>query len=178
MNTNNSEVENIIDVDIKKINKKRKFNMKLSLTGILLTTLSAIPSLREPKFLLDETNYFMMASICGMAYTTYSNLYRKKHLKKNQLLISGPYNIHRNPEYVGDIVFGTSLGAMTVYAFHNSGNSITAALSLLTMSILLKGKDLTIDRDDLELEKKFGEKFREYKNSIPKYIPKISNLLS
>jgi protein-S-isoprenylcysteine O-methyltransferase Ste14 len=171
-----NEIDEDFRIRIEDVNKKKRFNSKLSLVGIVSTALTAIPSLSKVGLTLEEMKYFITASVGGLVYSYYSNRYRNEHLKETQLLVSGPYSIHRNPEYVGDMLVGASVGAAIVYAHYGAGNFITAALALLTMGFMARGVNLTIERDDLKLEQRFGEKFREYKKSVPKYIPKISNL--
>ena len=76
------------------------------------------------------------------------------------LISSGPYRYVRNPQYVGSVMalLGITLlqGSLHLLAF-----TIMQAVIFHVLALL----------EERELEKRFGEKYLEYKRKTPRYLP-------
>jgi protein-S-isoprenylcysteine O-methyltransferase Ste14 len=79
--------------------------------------------------------------------------------RERRLTTSGPYSFSRNPLYVGDFAVAAGLFLMTGYA------------SILLLSLLYAAHALAQARmEEKELEKIFGEEYREYMRRVPRFL--------
>lgn len=76
------------------------------------------------------------------------------------LVTSGPYRISRNPQYLGIAFFHAA------FAF---GFGVMWALVLLP-AVLLSIDRLIIPREELYLERRFGQDYREYKARVRRWL--------
>jgi protein-S-isoprenylcysteine O-methyltransferase Ste14 len=76
------------------------------------------------------------------------------------LVIEGPYRFTRNPLYLG---FTLDYGGITAL-----GNSLPAALLLpLVLTVMRRG---VIEREEIYLERVFGEEYLRYKTRVRRWI--------
>jgi len=82
---------------------------------------------------------------------------------REELVTTGLYSIIRHPQYSGLILI--------VVAFLVRWPTLP---TLLFAPYFIWKYVLLAKREDGELERKFGENFRRYKNSVPEFIPSIT----
>jgi len=82
-------------------------------------------------------------------------------MKRNQLTTSGPYSLTRNPLYLGTLFL--ALGFTIVVRMFYLGPLFLIILAISYYS--------TIEQEDCENHKRFGEKFISYKKNVPALIP-------
>ena len=83
--------------------------------------------------------------------------------ENHRLIQSGPYTYIRNPYYVSVILEAMGLPLLV--------NSFTGAL--IAVFVYLPVLFLRIFLEEMALEKKFKESFSDYKNHVPRIIPKV-----
>ena len=81
--------------------------------------------------------------------------------KDEELATEGPYSVTRNPLYVGSFFLAASLSFFLK----------SLALLLITGAISLIYSWRVVKIEETFLEKKFGEKFRVYCRSTPRFLP-------
>lgn len=86
------------------------------------------------------------------------------HRGADRLLTTGPFSISRNPIYVGNTLLVCGLGV----AF-DSLWIVGAAFVAATLT-----HHLAILREEAHLEARFGEAFRAYRATVPRWIGRVS----
>ncbi|MGB8346302.1 MAG: isoprenylcysteine carboxylmethyltransferase family protein [Ktedonobacteraceae bacterium] len=82
------------------------------------------------------------------------------HETVTEIVIDGPYRLSRNPIYLAFTLFYTGIAVLV--------NSLWTMLLLpLVLFIMLRG---VIEREERYLERKFGEKYLLYKESVRRWI--------
>jgi protein-S-isoprenylcysteine O-methyltransferase Ste14 len=103
----------------------------------------------------------------GAAILTWATAYRFSSPKSNQrqavvLPVGGPYRHVRNPHYIGYFLLVVVLGSFQ---------------SRLGFPILIAGETLLflrlIAREEMQLEKQCGERFRDYCRHVPRLLPSL-----
>jgi protein-S-isoprenylcysteine O-methyltransferase Ste14 len=84
---------------------------------------------------------------------------------QGELVTDGIYSLSRHPQYAGFILM--TFGLLVHWA----------TLPLLVMwPVLVIQYYRLAKREELEMEEEFGERFREYKEKVPMFLPNLSNL--
>lgn len=82
------------------------------------------------------------------------------HEPVTEIVVDGPYRFSRNPIYLAFTLFYTGIAIMV--------NSLWTMLLLpLVLFIMRRG---VIEREERYLERKFGEKYRRYKESVRRWV--------
>lgn len=89
-------------------------------------------------------------------------------LKSKELITEGPYSICRNPLYIGSFMLAIGVGL----CFEN------LLILLLIPAIIIPVHIATACMEESHLESKFGEQYRIYKQSVPRFLPRFSNYRS
>lgn len=76
------------------------------------------------------------------------------------LVTSGPYQVTRNPLYLSLTMFYTAIALL--------GGTFWA-IALLPIVIRLMNKGV-IEREEIYLERKFGDQYRQYKEHVPRWF--------
>lgn len=85
-------------------------------------------------------------------------------IKKNKVLTThGPYAFTRNPLYVGSFLIGTG--------FSIASGRIEFFLVFLLFFVLVYGR--TMVKEEGRLERLFGEEFRRYRATVPRFLPRV-----
>jgi protein-S-isoprenylcysteine O-methyltransferase Ste14 len=84
---------------------------------------------------------------------------------QGELVTDGIHSLSRHPQYAGFILM--TFGLLVHWA--------TLPLLVMWPVIVFQYYRLA-KREELELEKEFGERFKEYKEKVPMFLPKIFNL--
>lgn len=79
----------------------------------------------------------------------------------HELVRSGPYRLVRHPIYASMLSMMLATGLMTT-----AWPFLAAAVALFLM-----GTEIRVRVEDSLLESRFGDQFREYRRSVPAYIP-------
>lgn len=80
------------------------------------------------------------------------------------LVTSGPYRVVRNPMYVGGALI--LLGEAIIFR--------SAVLFLYLLCVLLAFHLFVVLYEEPHLEKIFGAAYREYRKTVPRWIPRLS----
>ena len=79
----------------------------------------------------------------------------------HQLIRSGPYAVVRNPIYTSMLLVDCAIGVV-----------ITPwQLFIPSLLLFILGTEIRVRTEEALLSGRFGEEFRNYKNSVPAYIP-------
>lgn len=98
------------------------------------------------------------------AYHFYKNQINVIVLHAQQTLVTGgPFKYTRNPLYLGGNIF-MFLGASLIF-----GTIVGVILTVLHLPLL----NLMVQKEEKDLEKKFGKQFISYKQKVPRWIPRI-----
>jgi len=100
--------------------------------------------------------------ILGFGLARVSELPRRMKLASPYLLTRGPYAFSRNPMYLADLVLW--LGWVLFYG------SIAVLLTLLALGLV--GTSLVVPHEERVLESRFGENYRQYKRTVPRWLGK------
>ncbi len=98
--------------------------------------------------------------VIGVMIRVFASLYvggRKNH----ELISDGPFSVVRNPLYVGSFTAMVGLGLLT------TSFAITALL-ILAFALCYK---FTVEREELFLSRKFGERYEHYMRHVPRWLP-------
>ena len=82
--------------------------------------------------------------------------------KDRELAVSGPYAFTRNPLYLGSFVIGA--GAVA------AGGRLWIGALFLAFFVKVYGS--TMARENPDLEARFGEGYRHYRESVPAFLPR------
>ena len=82
--------------------------------------------------------------------------------KRVELITDGPYSIVRNPLYFFSLIGALGIGL------------VSENLLILALMIVFHGAyyPLTIIAEEKKLEGTFGDVYREYRNKVPRFLPK------
>lgn len=103
--------------------------------------------------------------------TRLANMWRPGQLTKNninpyhQLIKSGSYSLVRHPIYLGECLM--MIGLLLIYMLW--------PIAIFTLDRLIICF-MRIEQEERDLASKFGQSWLEYKNNVPKYIPKLGVL--
>ena len=81
------------------------------------------------------------------------------------VVIAGPFSYVRNPLYIGNILMYTGVGLMA--------NALTPWLVLVALVYFIFQYSLIVSLEEEFLEKEFGEGYREFKNNVPRFFPRL-----
>ena len=84
--------------------------------------------------------------------------------KDRALAVSGPYAFTRNPLYLGSFVIG--VGAVV------AGGRLWIGAVFLAFYVWAYGEKMT--RETGVLEARFGEDYRDYRRSVPAFLPRLT----
>jgi len=85
--------------------------------------------------------------------------------KSKEIITTGPYSICRNPLYIGTVLLAIGVGL----CFEN------LLIVLLVPAIIIPVHIITTRMEEANLEAKFGERYRMYKEKVPRFWPRFSN---
>jgi protein-S-isoprenylcysteine O-methyltransferase Ste14 len=87
------------------------------------------------------------------------------HIVKNDsLTMSGPYRLTRNPLYVGNFFLGLGFVLMAGLPL----------MVLIFIPVFFFIYDATIAEEEKFLTQRYGEAFRSYQKTVPRFFPKLS----
>lgn len=143
--------------------------MFLGLAAIILLSSSVFPHARQKA--MDEA-----LSAIGMSLILFGFLFRisargykeEKSSNGNALVKDGPYAVIRNPMYFGTFVIGTGVVMMLLEPWFFF--LFSAVFLLIYLPQMKKEEKALIER--------FGDEYKQYCASTPKYFPRIDYLLN
>ena len=87
------------------------------------------------------------------------------HIVKNDsLTMTGPYRLTRNPLYLGNFFLGLGFVVMAGLPW----------MILIFIPVFFFIYDATIGEEEKFLRARYGEAFREYQRTVPRFFPKMS----
>ncbi len=113
--------------------------------------------------------------IYGFGTMLITGLFGSDGAVSRKLITSGPFYFHRNP-YYASLGFTIASGGGTMALGDLASGSphyAASAIVIAGVSAFLGAAHMKVLRDERVLEKTFGDKFREYKASTPRYFPAI-----
>ncbi len=84
----------------------------------------------------------------------------KPWLPSPEMVTSGPYQLTRNPMYLGMTLLVIGIG----HLIGNGWFSITAVIALIAV------QQLVVVQEEAYLERKFGDAYREYKKRVRRWV--------
>jgi len=86
------------------------------------------------------------------------------------LIVSGPFAHLRNPLYLGNILMYTGLGIMSfaLFPWLQIAGSIFFSIQYF----------MIVQEEEKYLQQTFGKEYQDYKNNVPRFIPRISKYKS
>ena len=104
-----------------------------------------------------------LAWILGLALVRIGDLPERMRLGLTSpyLLTSGPYAFSRNPMYVADVVLWVGWAC-----FYGSVAVLIGLLALSPVGLIV------VPREERGLEARFGETYRQYKQTVPRWLGK------
>jgi protein-S-isoprenylcysteine O-methyltransferase Ste14 len=79
--------------------------------------------------------------------------------RPNQLVVSGPYSLSRNPMYVASTLIYVAIALLA-----------NTAWPLLPLPVALLVTHAVVVREERSLESRFGATYRNYKSSVRRYL--------
>ena len=139
----------------------------------IISSFVADKFLRFPKILPTPLN--IIVSVPFLAIGLFINLWAILEFAKvkgtpvrfnppPKLVTTGPYTYVRNPQSITWFIIFIGLGIL----FQSISLVFIFTPLLILVDVLIIGK-----MEEQKLEKRFGEKFIEYKKRVPKYIPRL-----
>ena len=96
----------------------------------------------------------------GVLIRIYSSLFIGG--RKNEMLITeGPFSVVRNPLYLGSFLAMTGLALLT-------GSITFTAVLVSAFAIYYR---ITVKREEIFLNRKFGARYRKYADRVPRWLP-------
>lgn len=137
-------------------------------SGIVMLTLSkpTLPSLVLGLFV----SLFIGEGIRIWAVRFSGETTRDKDVKAENLITAGPYAHMRNPLYLGNMIswLGFSLAACGATPFWATG---VILLTVFLSFAVIYGNIVPLEED--YLHHNFGDSYAIYKNSVPRWIPRL-----
>jgi len=103
--------------------------------------------------------------VAGSAIRFWASLYIGGR-KNRELVTDGPYRLLRNPLYAGNLVASLGLGLVTG----------SPAVVVIAMPLLSAIWWCTVLAEEVRLEEKFGDLYRDYVGRVPRFIPRWVDL--
>jgi protein-S-isoprenylcysteine O-methyltransferase Ste14 len=106
-----------------------------------------------------------LASLTLIMVGTFGRIWCSLYLsgKKNkELVVVGPYSLTRNPLYLFNLIGALGLGL-------GSQNLLVLALIAIAFGLFYPS---VIRAEERQLEEKYGEAYRQYKESVPGFFPR------
>ncbi len=124
----------------------------------------------RPAWSLDSFNAFLMEFggylflLAGLIIRIWCTFYIGNR-KSKEIITDGPYSLCRNPLYIGTFLLALGVGL----CFEN------LVMLLLIPAIIIPVHIITTRMEETNLEAKFGEPYRMYKQKVPRFWPRFSN---
>lgn len=124
----------------------------------------------RPAWSLDSFHAFIMEFggylflLAGLMVRIWCTFYIGNR-KSKEIVTEGPYSLCRNPLYIGTFLLAIGVGL----CFEN------LAMLLLIPAIIIPVHIITTRMEETNLEAKFGESYRIYKQKVPRFWPRFSN---
>lgn len=140
----------------------------LIVASFAVIELLSVPVVKEETvadLLLDTAGW--LSFFFGATFRWWATLYVGGR-KDKELAVDGPYSVCRNPLY-----FGTFLLTLSIAFFVHS---LMFAIGLLIATPLYL--TVTVPWEENRLLKEFGERYEEYRQRVPKFLPNFSKVHS
>ena len=109
-------------------------------------------------FVVEWSGYAFL--LAGMGIRLWSILYIGGR-KAAELVTDGPYSLCRNPLYIGTVLL--TIGASL--CFEN------LLMLLVSLAVMIPVHAMVTLGEERSLERKFGEDYRAYKRTVPRFLP-------
>jgi protein-S-isoprenylcysteine O-methyltransferase Ste14 len=131
------------------------------ISGVLLLIVFGVPSTATPDWLVELSEmlgYFLLAA--AALWRIWCSLFIAGS-KNGELSTSGPYSMVRNPLYLGNFAGAVGFGFAVEQPY-------LAALFGLVFALFYPA---VVAREEARLGELFGERYREYRARVPRWIP-------
>ncbi len=134
-------------------NKLYGWRVRSSFLGILASLILSKPT---------QGSLIVGIGLCSLGLAL--RAWASGHIRKGkELTTSGPYRYSRNPLYLGNLIIGLSLVL--------SSRSIWVLLAFTAYFVLFYPLAIKIEKE--KMERVFPEEYRNYKNKVPIFFPKL-----
>jgi len=152
-----------------------KMKKRVKVHGFLMFVAAALIALFPRGFLrLGKSNYDLIFFLIGLLLLSlgfylriWARGFKSEHSDNSKkLVIGGPYNLTRNPMYLGICLIAVALGFLGFRLWVLLVFSLFFAVCYLRLMY----------QEEKTLTEVFGESYLEYKNRTPLFIPRLSAL--
>lgn len=148
-----------------KIRKLRIYLLRLIFVPIILVAVFVSPSWSQEStlsFAVEFAGYLFL--LAGLIIRIWCSFYIGNR-KSKEIIAEGPYSICRNPLYVGTFLLAIGVGL----SFENW------LMLILVPAIIIPVHIITARMEETHLESMFGQQYRMYKQTVPRFWPRFSN---
>jgi protein-S-isoprenylcysteine O-methyltransferase Ste14 len=149
--------------------------MTLPFAGYLILIFTNL-SVELPKALFELLFPFPILEkafiITGLLILVYSVVYLRIN-RREGLVTSGPYRLVRHPQYLGMILSTVGLTGWSVWTLNNTFGIgfLSPSQTIGVWFIELFAYTLLAYIEELDLSRKYGESFENYRSKVPFFIP-------
>jgi protein-S-isoprenylcysteine O-methyltransferase Ste14 len=123
---------------------------------------------RSPALWQTVLSVLLLTAACVLSWTATFALGRQLRVDAalaadHALIRSGPYRLVRHPIYTSMLALFLGTGVLIA----------TWYLLMAGLALFLAGAAIRIRAEDALLESRFGNEFRDYKNTVPSFIPLV-----
>lgn len=108
--------------------------------------------------IMQWTGYFLI--LAGVGIRIFCSVYIGGQ-KNEQLMTSGPFSVVRNPLYCGSFIAIVGIGLQTA----------SLILTLVIILLFFLYYPFVVEREEQFLEERFHDKYKRYKENVPRWIP-------
>ena len=83
-----------------------------------------------------------------------------------EVVVAGPFAHLRNPLYVGNVLMYGGIGVMA--------NALSPWLVVVALAYFVFQYAMIVSLEEEFLEKEFGHQYLEFKNNVPRFLPRVS----
>ncbi len=148
--------------------KLRLWLVRLAFVPVIAVAVFVRPNWPEGEltaFICEFAGYLLL--LAGLAIRLWSIAYIGGK-KSRHVIDQGPYSLCRNPLYVGTFLLTVGVGL----CFEN------LIMLALCVMIIVPAHLAVVRMEENHLEKLFGEDYRQYRQKVPRYLPRLRNYQS
>ena len=138
-------------------------SLALAYLGTVIDSFLGLPRFSMPLLQVFGVLLIVLGFLLRVWATFHFYSYQMKVISlepQGSLVTTGAYRYSRNPLYLGGNVF----------CFFGAALLLGSPTALIMTALHLPFVDLMIRREEEQLEKKFGEKFRAYKGNVRRWL--------
>ncbi len=157
---------------------------KAGIAGAVVSGVALTSALGPEEFDRSLLLPFELAGIAswiyGAAVMRRTKLFGNDACPSEKLITTGAFAMHRNPYYasMATVLLSGISGALYAHTASGGSNLAMMGTAIVSSAVVLTGWYKKTKRDEVVLEKQFGNEYREYKERTPRYLPAFWKLFS